>query len=336
MSFQSINIPPNKVDWFSFPGSSGRRYIVTVDTEEDFDWNKPLTRDGYGLDSLDRLDKFQQFCEGQNVAPIYLVDYPVISNAHAAERLKSFVNSGKASVGAQLHSWVNPPFVEETSNFNSFAGNLPKDIERAKLLTLVEKIEKTLGMAPIIYRAGRYGTGPNTATILHEAGILIDTSVRSKFNYSANEGPDYTHHPVKPYWLDTNRQLLELPLTTMYWGLLRRQGDFIYPKLSHSPNLRSILARTNMLERIALTPEGITVDEAIRAVDMAVDAQLPLLNLSFHSPSLQPGHTPYVRDKADLDRLYDWWRRVFAYCELCNFKPATLDEIYQSAFVDHP
>lgn len=334
MSFQAINIPPAKPDWFSFPDSFGRRFIVTVDTEEDFDWNKPLSRDGYGLDSLDRLDKFQQFCEGQNVSPIYLVDYPVITNAPAAERLKSFVDSGKAAVGAQLHAWVSPPFDEETSNFNSYAGNLPREIERAKLLTLVEKIEQTLGAAPIIYRAGRYGTGPNTASILHEAGILIDSSVRSKFNYNAYEGPDYTFHPVRPYWLDTARQLLELPLTTVFWGLLRHQGDFIFPRLSRRPTIRSILARTNMLERIALTPEGITVDEAIRAIDMAADEYLPLLNFSFHSPSLQPGHTPYVRNMGDLDRLYDWWRRVFAYCELRNFKPATLDEIQQSAFAN--
>lgn len=333
MSVRALNRPPARPDWYAFPATFGKRFIVTVDTEEDFDWNQPISRTGYGLDSLERLDRFQQFCEGHGVCPIYLVDYPVITHAPAAERLRAFAASGKAAIGAQLHPWVSPPFVEETSNFNSFAGNLPKETERAKLLTLVEKIASTIGTPPAIYRAGRYGAGPNTAEILREAGISIDTSVRSKFDYSAAGGPDYRYHPIKPYWLSDAHDLLELPLTTLFWGLLRRQGDYIFPRLSDQPTVRAALARTNMLERIALTPEGITVDEAIRAIDMALDENLQLLTFSFHSPSLQPGHTPYVRDKADLDRLYDWWRRVFAYCELCNVKPASLDDILGAAFV---
>ena len=28
-----------------------------------------------------------------------------------------------------------------------------------------------------------------------------------------------------------------------------------------------------------------------------------LFSLTYHSPSLEPGHTPYVRDEADLDRF---------------------------------
>ena len=48
---------------------------------------------------------------------------------------------------------------------------------------------------------------------------------------------------------------------------------------------------------------------------------------SFHSPSLEPGHTPYVRNEADLDHLYDWWRRVFAYLELRGVRPVTVREV---------
>jgi hypothetical protein len=48
---------------------------------------------------------------------------------------------------------------------------------------------------------------------------------------------------------------------------------------------------------------------------------------SFHSPSLLPGHTPYVRDEAALDRFYDWWRGVFAHLRLRGVAPATLSQI---------
>jgi hypothetical protein len=63
------------------------------------------------------------------------------------------------------------------------------------------------------------------------------------------------------------------------------------------------------------------VDEAIRGIDMALDDGLPLLVFSFHSPSLEAGHTSYVRDAGELDALYDWWRRVLTYLDMRGVKP---------------
>jgi hypothetical protein len=191
-------------------------------------------------------------------------------------------------------------------------------------------IEDKFGAVPLIYRAGRYGTGPHTAELLSECGLAIDTSVRSKFDYSPGEGPDYRRHPLEPYWLDDNRGLLELPLTTVFWGILRRQGDWLYRALARVPRLRGVLSYLGLLERIPLTPEGVSVDEAIRGIDIAIDDGLPLLVFSFHSPSLQPGHTPYVRSESDLDALYDWWRRVLAYCDLRGIRATNVTEIMQA------
>ena len=92
------------------------------------------------------------------------------------------------------------------------------------------------------------------------------------------------------------------------------------------PRARALLARIGLLERIPLTPEGVSVDDAIRGIDMALDDGLPLLLFSFHGPSLHPGHTPHIQSVHDLDRFYDWWRRVFAYLELRGVKPATVAE----------
>jgi len=312
----AIPDPPPPGRLARFKAGFGCRYIVTVDTEEEFDWAKPLTRDRHGLNHLPRLAKFQEFCEGSGIVPIYLVDWPVATSSLAAKILRPALEGGLAEIGVQLHPWVNPPFDEEVSPANSFAGNLARELEAAKFANLRNMIEDKFGMSPLIYRAGRYGTGPHTAEILTENGIAIDTSVRAKFDYSAGSGPDYSRHPLAPYWLDEERTLLELPLTSVFWGLLRRQGDPIYRALARTPRLRGVLARMGWLERIPLTPEGVSVEEAIRGIDIAVDDGLPLLVFSFHSPSLQVGYTPYVRDEGDLDTLYDWWRRVFAYCEL--------------------
>lgn len=306
------------------------RFLLTVDTEEEFDWTKPLTRETHGIEHVGRLAKFQEFCEHEGVVPVYLVDWPIASSRLAGEILRAPLAQGRAEIGVQLHPWVNPPFEEEVSQVNSFAGNLPPALEEAKIATLRSAIEDRFGIAPLIYRAGRYGAGPNTAGILQRQGIGVDTSVRPMFDYSAAGGPNYRPHPVRPYWLDDERTLLELPLTTSYWGLLRRHGDAIFPRLWRMPALRGLLSRLGLLERVPLTPEGVSVEEAIRAIDIALDDGAPLLVFSFHSPSLRPGDTPYVRSEEDLDVLYDWWRRVFAYLEQRGVKPSSVKEVMLS------
>ncbi|MDE2436482.1 MAG: WalW protein, partial [Sphingomonadales bacterium] len=55
----------------------GQRFVLTVDTEEEFDWSKPIERSGHTVHTIARLARFQQFCEGAGVCPIYLVDYPI-------------------------------------------------------------------------------------------------------------------------------------------------------------------------------------------------------------------------------------------------------------------
>ena len=332
MALRSLLDPPPTHSLVSFPDRKVR-YLLTVDTEEEFDWHKPLAREGYGLDHVARLTRFQQFCEGMGVVPIYLVDWPIATSALAGEILREPIAAGRAEVGVQLHPWVNPPFTEEVTQANSFAGNLPYALEADKFARLRDQIEKQFGAAPLIYRAGRYGLGPRTAEILQANGIAIDTSVRAKFDYSAHGGPDYRRHPLKPYWLDDARSMLELPLTTTFWGLLREIGDAIYPRLWRAPQARGVLSRLGLLERIPLTPEGVGVEEAIRGIDMALDAELPVLMFSFHSPSLAPGHTPYVRSEDDLDQLYDWWRRIFAYCELRGAVPSSVADVM--AIVKH-
>jgi len=97
------------------------------------------------------------------------------------------------------------------------------------------------------------------------------------------------------------------------------------------PRLRGVLARLRLLERVPLTPEGVDIGAALRAIDAALADGLPVLVFSFHSPSLLPGHTPYVRDGAALDRLYAWWRAVFAHLRKRGVAPTTLAEIIAAA-----
>ncbi|MXO89780.1 polysaccharide deacetylase family protein [Pontixanthobacter aquaemixtae] len=322
--------PPPARSAAQFSPSFGQRSLLTVDTEEEFDWTGPFSASNHGLDHVPRLRKFQEFCEGIGVSPVYLIDWPIATSPLAMEILREPLAQGKAEVGVQLHPWVNPPFEETVNTHNSFAGNLPSDLEEKKFLNLRDEIEKNFGVAPQIYRAGRYGLGPSTSRILKQAGMAIDSSVRANFDYSTGGGPDYSKHPLEPYWIDAERRLLELPLTTVYWGMLRKQGRMLYPAFARIPKLLGLASKLGMLERISLTPEGVSAEEALRGIDIAVDDKLPLLVLSFHSPSLAPGYTPYVHTEDDLDDLYDWWRRIYTYLDMRGVRPTSVKEIMQS------
>ena len=321
-----LEVPPAGRSARFAPGF-GRRVLLTVDTEEEFDWRAPFRRDGYGLSHVAALPRFQAFCETIGAHPVYLVDWPIVSDPRAVEIIGDAVRRGAADVGVQLHPWVNPPFDEAVSERNSFAGNLPPALEAAKFTMLRDAIAAAFGSDPLIYRAGRYGLGPHTADLLKQAGIRIDTSVRPLFDYSLHGGPDYSNHPLAPYWADSEAELLEMPVSSTYAGLLRAAGPLIHRVQRHLPTVYSGFSRAGLLERIALTPEGVSPDEALRGIDILLARDLPVLVLSFHSPTLAPGHTPYARTEADVERLYSWFTAVYAHLAARGIASCTVADI---------
>lgn len=318
---------PSARNRLQLPGDFGRRFLITIDTEEEFDWNAPFERSGHTTITVPMLEKYQQFVEKYGIKPVYFVDYSIIENDEAAAFLKQGAEAGNATIGVHLHPWVNPPFEEEVNDHNSFAGNLPKELEEAKIVQLRNRIEERTGVVSKIYRAGRYGVGQNTIEILSKLGFEIDSSVRSRFSYSGEGGPDFHHLGPEPFWLDENKALLELPLTTIYSGPLRQQAKLLSGIYNNSRLANAVLSKSNMLQRIPLTPEGVSAREAREAIDVALDDGLQMLVFSFHSPSLSPGHTPYVRTKEDLHKFYDWWRDIIAHLEHMNVKPCDVAEL---------
>lgn len=326
MKFTPNPVDKSTPDFVDLSGLGGPTFIMTVDTEEEFDWNKPFSRSGYGTTHLTSVPRFQTLCSEHDVKPCYLVDFPITEDRFGVELLAGYAQSHQAEIGVQLHPWVNPPFDEDVSNINSYACNLPKALERAKLTHLHAAIVDRFAVKPDAYRAGRYGAGQHTASILADLGIAIDTSVRSRFDYSVQGGPDYTDHPINPYWIERG-EVMELPLTTVFGGVMRSVGDLVFGQWFGSQPARSALARTGLVERIALTPEGISLDKAIQGIDMAIAKGVSVINLSFHSPSLAVGHTPYVRDDAQLADLYGWFIGVFAHLKASAVRPTTMAEI---------
>lgn len=321
---------PRAADRVVFDADFGPRFAVFVDTEEEFDWTKPRSRAETGTSHIQYLTEFQALADAHGIEPCYLIDWPVADTPSAAEVIAKLVAGGNATVGTQLHAWVNPPFDEEVNTFNSFAGNLPIELERAKLTALTERIEQAVGVRPQVYRAGRYGVGANTAVLLNELGYRADVSVRPHFDYSHEGGPNFVKADSRPYWVGWGGELLELPLGVAFTGSLRRFGRWLYGR--RKGRWVAGLARAGMVSRVALTPEDMPAGDVKDAIDAMLDDGLRYLSFSFHSPSVAPGHTPYVRNSAELSEFYRWWDVILAHLAKRGVAPVGLEEIIQAAW----
>lgn len=281
--------------------------VVTIDTEEEFDWSRPLARANRGVGHAGAIPAAHRIFDRHGVRPTYLVDYAIAGQDAGAGPLRELARDGRCEIGAHLHPWVNPPDDETVTPANSYPGNLPAALERAKLERLTDTIAERLGVRPTVYRAGRYGFGPNTAATLRALGYRVDTSVVPHTEFTADGGPDFAGFADQPYWLDGERRLLEVPLTVGFCGALRSGGKGLYDALRRPPagrlRLGGLCARLRLIERIRLSPEGMSLRELVRLTDTLLAAGHKVFNLSFHSPSLAPGHTPYVRTQDDHDRF---------------------------------
>lgn len=318
---------PRPADLVAWPQAFGTRFTVFVDTEEEFDWETPLSRERHGVSAIAAVPEAHRRFADRGVPLAYMVDYPVVVDPRATDTLRGVLTDGVSAIGAQLHAWVNPPFDEALTPANSFAGNLSEALEAAKIDALTDAITTAFGASPRAFRAGRYGVGPNTLRLLAARGYLLDSSMRSRYGYAAEGGPDFAAIGSAAFRRDG---LVELPLTTVFTGLLRGVGARLHPMLGRLPRGRGMFARVRMLSRVALTPEDMPLADAREAVAMAVGEGLRLLNFSFHSPSLACGYTPYVRDAADLAAFHRWWDVVLDDLARRGVRPAGLNDILQA------
>lgn len=307
--------------------------LVVVDTEEEFDWSKPHSRAETRVDHIRHQDRALRIFERFALRPTYVVDYPVASQEAGYRPLREQLSDGKCQIGAHLHPWVNPPFDEEVSAYNSYPGNLPAALERAKLRQLTETIEANFGSRPAVYRAGRYGIGPATGAILDELGYVLDTSVVPFTDFRHDGGPDFSAFDDAPFWFGPGERVLEMPLTVAWRGWLQSQGrrlqSYLLSDLGLRCHLPGVFSRLGALERIRLTPEGTSFAELKRLTDARLAAGKWLFVFSYHSPSLVAGHTPYVRDETELRKFL---RLIEDYCDYffgaCGGIAGTPEEVH--------
>ena len=294
--------------------STETQVLISIDTEED---NWEPTREGNTVENIRELPRLDRFFERLGVRATYFATYAVGVTDWSAEILRGLATSGRAEVGAHLHPWNTPPFLSPMSRRNTMLTNLPVDEQVAKLRTLTGVLRSALGERPWAFRAGRWGFDSSTANALIECGYRVDSSVTPGRSWYEDDGPSHVGAPLGVYRLDNRGDhrhpaadgvLVEVPLSWGYrhrwWksarllhGLIDRRGFGRGPLLE-------LGERLHLVNLAVMSPEIADVHDMILLAKMLLDRGVQHLHVSFHSPSLRPGLSPFVRTDAEVGELY--------------------------------
>ena len=290
------------------------KFYITIDTEPDCDvkWKRssPLTFTSitHGIPNF-----LRPIWNKNKIFPIYFVSPEVVMDNDSCEILKKEIEQG-AIIGSHLHSeYIEPnktfdiPEGKSSGEFPCYAHST--EIEYQKIKNLTQLIEDRLNYKPVWYRAARFGADIDTIRSLSKLGYKYDSSITPEINWTKINGPDHSHAPIQPYWIDPNNfynpvkqkdsiGIQEIPITIH----AKRFG--VFGKLF--PN--------NWLFYNWLRPTHMTVFEQKKLINNILqDYEKPTLTLMFHSMEVIINKTPYVRNKFMQKRFINNLEKIIQY-----------------------
>jgi hypothetical protein len=314
------------------------KLLVSIDTEED-NWRP--AREGISLENLRELPRLHRFLGELGLRPTYFVDYPVAATDWTREVLRGIVTRGGGEIGAHLHPWNTPPIREELTDTNTMLCNLPFELQCEKLETLRECLAEVTGRPPTSFRAGRFGLGRETVKALLETGFEVDSSVTPFVSWAEyGGGSDFDGAPIDCYRLDGSGDpripvpagaLREVPLSC---GFTRRPFSQVADRfrLLTSPawrrfRLHSLATRAGLVRRVIGSPETNSVGDLLALARCLIGEGARYLHLFWHSPSLVPGLSPFVRTHEERERFYQSLAElVEGLAQIAALEPATVSE----------
>jgi hypothetical protein len=315
--------------------STAVAFSISVDTEED-DW-EPATRNNTTL-NIREIPRLQRWFERVGVRTTLFVTYQVASDPAAAAILREAVASDSVEVGAHLHPWNTPPF-EGREEQCSMLWRYPQDSQASKIVRLKQIIRENIGVEPTAFRAGRFGIGNTTLGALQHAGFRVDSSVTPLLSWREAGGPSFLRAPLRIYRPSatdvcvpaSDGKLVEVPLTTgftrfrqSHWKALAKS---LYGPFAQQVHLPGLVNYALDLRRVILSPETDMVPDMLTASRRIIDEGGRHLHMFFHSNSLVPGLTPFVRTAKELEGIYATIERyVDGLSAFARLEPRTVSE----------
>lgn len=297
--------------------SSSRKqitFLLSVDTEEEWDWEGPFPESDFSVENLHMLAPFQEFCENNALRPCYFVDYPAAVGMEAQTTFLSRVDKGKCELGAHLHPWANPPYFGKPTEESSHVVNLPLEQVEAKLDALLDIFSENLSYTPTAFRTGRWGISEDIMNLLYLRGFDIDSSV---YPFYKNEYFDCYGSPLAPYWPATDnvlksgkqRNILEVPVTVGFnrtpFDKAAKVHDASESSIMQSMKTTAILWHSKLLRKIYFSPEVTSSKDMITLADSAIENGQLCLHMFFHSSNLISNATGFLTAEKPFELICD-------------------------------
>ena len=276
------------------------RLLMTVDTEEAFDWSDFAAPDAEVAPPRD-IAPFQAICEKWGVKPLYFITMPLLQSKATVTFFRDLVARGKADVGIHQHQWTITDDDAFAGEYYSWQCNLPPDVESEKLSTLADVFEQAFGFRAISHRAGRYGVSARSYLSLGKVGIRYDFSPSPAFDFSAGGGPTFIGMSNNPFLVSTPDG--KICVTPVSGARAINRTSLFLPQPS-TPGFLKPLPRLidKFSSPLRLTCEQARITELKSLARRLIADKAPVLTFSFHSTTLTPGANPYAPDVSSVSQ----------------------------------
>lgn len=270
-------------------------FILTVDTEEEWDWDGPFPEKDFSVTNLSKIPAFQSFCEQRGIRPCYFVDHPAAKGAIKNKVFAQAIKQNTCEIGAHLHPWANPPYFEKPTEANSHVVNLPIAQVEAKLDELVALFVKEFDYQPTSFRSGRWGMSSEVIKLLWSRGFTVDSSV---YPYYSNDFFSCQGAPIGAYWPDENdvlsageqRNIMEIQASVGFSRKHFALANAIHDAAQSAPlkyvKAVSMLWHSHLLRKIYMSPEVMQAQDMVALARKLHQNGSPYINMFFHSSNL--------------------------------------------------
>jgi hypothetical protein len=299
-----------------------RFLFITIDTEED-DWGSFRTQQP-SIENIHYIPMLQDIFDEYSAVPTYLVNYPVATNKDSVKILRDIHQKGKCEIGTHCHPWNTPPIREELTTPNSFMCNLPNELIYEKMDVLHQQIMNNFDVFPVCFRAGRWGFRFSMANIIRSLNYRIDSSMTPFCDWTEDSGPRFgiTHNSAFGFnekdrlcskanncthCQNADECILEVPATIGFlqsnFVLCSKIRNMFARRFLSKLRIRGVLERLKLINCRWLSPENSSCEDMIKLSKIISEKDGRFLNMCFHSTSLLPGRSPFVRDRNELDHF---------------------------------
>jgi peptidoglycan/xylan/chitin deacetylase (PgdA/CDA1 family) len=219
--------------------------------------------------------------------------------------------------------------------------NLSQDLQHKKMAVLRDAIDRHLNISAVSFRSGRWGYSQSVAANLAKLGFKVDSSITPFTDWTSVGGPDFSAAAPRAFRFSADDifhelpdgELTEIPVTIGYVGWLSSDMQWcnavqsvVQRKRFARARVAGILSKANVIRKVWLSPETSDAGEMIRLARRLQTQGYRFLNLTFHSPSLRAGLTPFVHTQQAEQRFWEKLRRFFSFARDSGIEAVKLSD----------